>query len=1030
MACIRVWLQILCISVAHASPMCALFGPPPFYTPYRFRCIIPSGTVYKKPEGTCPVESNWDYRKMMVVTENSGATYLAPVESLEYSALPPRPMRWLCPRNAEAMPRMQVVYESSSQPVWTESVTLNPASKSIDEASADDFPMVDDCAATYRRFNKDSRERECWKFRQMPHFSRQFQNLDRTVGIAGMDSSYGKLSPNQQVPECMILTNKINFQQYSCFIRKELKDLQVWIRPTYKFYPRLSNRDSYLNLCVFIVQPDVNTESMSTYYHGFELDMPTYPKNNVKNITFPNLVKSDFTDVGQFGVYMKCREPKIVRENLFGSAYVTETVIYPETGKIHPVNIETWRTTSTCPDFVSHACFYNAYSFYGRPCSWVDKTGGGIVFDSMKFDMQDIMRLSNQDTLWDEFLSYGHGHFEVDLQGFKLQASYDKGDGGGFKPWTGSVNIANNYRIRISPETGYSCSGCMDPKNIYLGVKDIKLTETDENAYAPLECRVCLTNERVVISGNIGKITKDWNRCVECEKHEIRDSSPGKLSACKPCQEIDEIYPKRVVGTLECTACNHTQYFVYADPKGCKWLKYISEYITGFNEMSGLPIFYGADGDDPRDEFEDMSSGTKRLISVERKKYRNVRYAESWRSSTEAANCEYNVDKIVNYTAINMTNATRNTQPQKLYYRQWCGHHEIVRHKDALLRKQQMLPFRVDSSSYVTLQMIKRDCFGTLTVLVDDTKKEMVDKRIAEFECKNASHQFYYEIRRDGQSLPCTVCPGFLYTKQCWPTYHPGMSTVDAVFFSTDTAKPSSGTCQQCLPRCNSDNQFFNVSLFSCWSNGTTRIAGGDHGRLDLVQDRASKHSNYWYKEAVCSDCPTLHGFEADQRQPALVTRCGNKVSFETWHPEEVVWLNGVNLPKIRACCSLKDQAATESSVAPTYDQNLDAYCITKENNAALSCAGTIPDLATETQPYCPPGWFVIETCAADSAVWTPKCCSKCDECSLGKVKTREYRECPGDTFFDTQSEGCKIDCLSGNYRDGDFCYPCETCMT
>jgi hypothetical protein len=254
--------------------------------------------------------------------------------------------------------------------------------------------------------------------------------------------------------------------------------------------------------------------------------------------------------------------------------------------------------------------------------------------------------------------------------------------------------------------------------------------------------------------------------------------------------------------------------------------------------------------------------------------------------------------------------------------------------------------------------------------------------------------------------------------------------TVDAAYFSTETAKPSSGTCERCLPRCAGDNQFFNVSLFSCWSNGTDRIAGDDHGRLDLVQDRASKHVNYWYKEAVCSDCPKLHGFEADQRQPALVTRCGNKVSFETWHPEEVVWLNGVNLPKIRVCCSVKDQAATQSSVAPTFDRNLDAYCITKENNAALSCADFIPDLATETQPYCPPGWYVIEACAAESAVWTPKCCSKCDECSLGKVKTREYRECPGDTFVDTQSEGCKIDCLSGNYRDGDFCYPCETCMT
>ena len=47
----------------------------------------------------------------------------------------------------------------------------------------------------------------------------------------------------------------------------------------------------------------------------------------------------------------------------------------------------------------------------------------------------------------------------------------------------------------------------------------------------------------------------------------------------------------------------------------------------------------------------------------------------------------------------------------------------------------------------------------------------------------------------------------------------------------------------------------------------------------------------------------------------------------------------------------------------------------------------------------------------------------------MGRVKTPKYQDCPGDTFYDTQAFGCKAECLSGNYLDGDTCIPCETCM-
>ena len=207
MACIKVWLQVVCIAAAYASPQCALFDYQDYdYKRLTFQCVYPyldQGSVFMS---TCAVIARFGYGQWVATGNRVEA--VGPFEEL--TAVPEKPMRWLCPIDARPMPEIPLVYEARSRPEWEISVTLNPGSPSghIDNVNSEQFPMVDDCAATYHRFNKDSRERECWKFRQMPHFSRQFQNLDRTVGIAGMDSLYGKLSPNQQVPECLILTNK------------------------------------------------------------------------------------------------------------------------------------------------------------------------------------------------------------------------------------------------------------------------------------------------------------------------------------------------------------------------------------------------------------------------------------------------------------------------------------------------------------------------------------------------------------------------------------------------------------------------------------------------------------------------------------------------------------------------------------------------------------------------------------------------------------------------------------------------------
>ena len=468
----------------------------------------------------------------------------------------------------------------------------------------------------------------------------------------------------------------------------------------------------------------------------------------------------------------------------------------------------------------------------------------------------------------------------------------------------------------------------------------------------------------------------------------------------------------------ECMSCMHVQYFDKTLKQGCIYYVSVSDFVS-FG-ADGLPVFdYTLDP--PRDEFSE--TGVKPVIVVRPKYYRVLHTASTWKASSNQSACTYNVDEVINATVSNLTNATRNTEATRLYYRQWCGHDEIIRQKNALLQKQQILPVQMNSI-LITLQEMKSNCIGLLTALKKDAKEVMPDSRIAEFKCKNETHKFLYEIRREGQDVLCTVCPGTSYTKKCWPTYHPSMSTVDDEYFSK-VNRPSPGTCDKCVQRCDAADHFLKTSLFSCWSNGTERISGDDHGRLDYLQERAALHMNYWYKEADCSTCPGLDGIAV--RRPALVTRCGNKESFDIWHASDVLYVGAVAQPTVRVCCSL-----VRFNSGGIFDVKLDAWCFQTHEIAKLNCESSIPDLATETVPYCPPGWWVDPDCTKvkeNVDVWTPQCCRKCLACSLGLVKTPQYEDCPGDTFYDTQTFGCKAECLSGNYLDGDTCIPCETCM-
>ncbi len=134
----------------------------------------------------------------------------------------------------------------------------------------------------------------------------------------------------------------------------------------------------------------------------------------------------------------------------------------------------------------------------------------------------------------------------------------------------------------------------------------------------------------------------------------------------------------------------------------------------------------------------------------------------------------------------------------------------------------------------------------------------------------------HYEIHREGRTEDCTYCNGTFYTKDCGPTYIAGLET-------RVTSGP--GSCEKCDQQCFNAEHFFDASEFSCWSNGTSRVSGSvQYGSVKSIGDAMSTTRNYWYKQAVCVACKKLHKPTAAS-VPQIVTRCGNKATFEVWYP-------------------------------------------------------------------------------------------------------------------------------------------------
>jgi hypothetical protein len=497
----------------------------------------------------------------------------------------------------------------------------------------------------------------------------------------------------------------------------------------------------------------------------------------------------------------------------------------------------------------------------------------------------------------------------------------------------------------------------------------------------------------------------------------------------------------RRAGEDLCTECEHTQYFDAGTDSGCVYLKSVAD---GLSFESG--VFFNAASYD-----EYMPTGTDKPNAVRVLHYRDLLTAgNAWNSSARASPCEPVEFPVGNYSVSNVI--TRNMYATRIQYRSWCGHREILKSANAQLRLLQCVQFvkPVEAPSLDSVFVEPGRTVSLSDLLTHANAKgyalqyernHLVTagiKGVAEVTLSANYVKCHYEIRREGRTDDCTQCTGTDYTSDCGPTYNAELPV---------PAQPGNGSCARCETRCSDSDSFFAVERLSCWSNGTRRVSASDatwHGCLDKIKATMQPYQNYWYKTAPCRPCAGLQDIGG---VPWLVTRCGNRAFFETWHPtiKRVVGL--VPRPRRRLCCAMDNSLVMTSS----YNSNLNTRCVDFVEDAtavdlpskasALSllisggtplCSTFVADLETQLSAFCPPGWFVDKSapgCTGILTAWNHVCCSQCKDCAAeGMIKTSDYITCPGNTIRDTQLAGCITTCAEKNYQVNDTCIACESC--
>jgi hypothetical protein len=622
----------------------------------------------------------------------------------------------------------------------------------------------------------------------------------------------------------------------------------------------------------------------------------------------------------------------------------------------------------TCVDFITKPCYDNIYRYDAMVCALIKKFGSGPV--KFSYFKDNIIMQSSQK---EPFMSYGrhegNSYFEIWYDTAKVQVKKDS-----------TITVIPNQptvfkddnTIVVSLIQDYSCVACY---GMHLFGRSSLNDNALENDIIP--CRPCLGYEKVQITQS----SRNYQDCVLCDPHHMRN--PDQTTQCRKCIEIDRAKPMRRAAPYpqtdsECATCKHFQYFDIKTQEGCNFLPTVTDNVKITNqkaELTGQDYYIK---NEIRKEIEEQFYRDKRPENA------------SWYAEIMLKPCTYGSED-------------ESTLVKRLMFRSWCGHQEIVRHQQAWLQVD-------ESSLYVPLNNdTGRTRSNTTAVKLCGTSelKRIQGSTTADLQC--GERQF--RIIRQGFKDPCTRCNGTKYTKNCWPTYAPGLEIYDEQYFlpgNKKTLVPQPGECAACNAKCDTANQYIDPVQYSCWWNGTGRIAG-------VLGSTATNFS--WYKPAPCTKCENV---KLTATKAELYMSCGNRVSYRRWLPDDVSDSTKTplrSIPSIQVCCT------EPLTVKLCTDNELEF-----ETFSPQSCRQSVDDTPPATLAYCPPGWYVDETCARDNALWSPDCCVKCKACRGGKFKTDAYYDCPGNEYFDSQDRGCTTSCLTNQYLRNERCIKCEAC--
>jgi hypothetical protein len=835
----------------------------------------------------------------------------------------------------------------------------------------------------------------------MTHLLRQFpafKTIDSSANAEAADYRDKYKDQNARVSKCDLVQNEIGFSSEACW--NDDAEL-VFLKPRYKFF--------------FLKALNKKVCTITHRASGAVITNEMIVNQGQSNMNYA-LSRLDFTPQG--ANIKQSTECKYWGKDSF--LHFSYSMHYK---KIQFYDYTIVQDSPQCDDWVSESCIDNAYSFYGKVCTWVSeskKTNGlllSTLFEKLPTEYQEA------------FFAYGGGNFDMRLSNAH-NINLDVIDITYSVPWSGgSRQMAPTSRLYVTAREGFSCSGC--PK--YAQARNLAVASS---CGVPQACVTCHAWQRVMQDGAKSSCDPPFplRSCVDCGQHENRSSDTELLCAACPALE-----PMRRVGTgiaseyngdFRCTQCNHTQYFVKTNANGCLYFMSVADGLT----FTGGVLFNRAYVDQYKPD-----GSTRAPEAVPARHYRNLMPDGSkWDKSSIASKCEASKYPDNTYPGIN-----RNVYGYKLRYRSWCGHEEMVKDNNAelaVLGCNKVVADDVLFPSTISLQGLftfanNIGCFTFANNIecppyrvLSKERMHSSSNRVAEIKLTQGALQCYYEIRREGRTDDCTYCNGTFYTKDCGPTYHASLET---------PARTGPGTCEKCEPQCFNPEHFFSASEFSCWSNGTSRVSGSvSYGSVTSIGEAMSTTRNYWYKPAACVACRKL----TDASVPQIVTRCGNKATFEVWHPTLETLVLQVSRPSRRVCCAI-DSIHTVSSA---YNSDLGTRCVTEAQGVALDitiltggatplCQTFVPDLSTASVPFCPPGWFfdtAVGGCDGRLEAWSQKCCSRCSLCATaGALKTNQYKLCSGDTAQDTQLAGCVTSCAEKNYQVGnDSCVECESC--